>query len=75
MPTTRANAREAEATSGSAATRTRATAGRQRNTARARAAQGDDRVVNDAAQQGGRARRGNLRRSVSVPNLDEGKIY
>ena len=73
MPITRANAREAEAASASAATR--ATAGRQRNTARARAAQGEDRVVNNAGQQGGRARRGNLRRSVSVPNLDEGKIY
>ena len=85
MPLTRANARDREAR-GTAITETAATAGRRRNTARARAAQAEDRVADNPAQGvrerdgDGRARtrnmnRGNLRRSFSVPNLDEGEIY
>ena len=85
MPLTRANARDREA-GGTAITETAATAGRRRNTARARAAQAEDRVADNPAQGvrerdgDGRARtrnmnRGNLRRSFSVPNLDEGEIY
>ena len=83
MPLTRANARDREA-GGTAITETAATAGRRRNTARARAAQAEDRVADNPAQgvreRDGRARtrnmnRGNLRRSFSVPNLDEGEIY
>ena len=81
MPVTRATAANA-ATAATAANT--GTAGRQRNTARARAAQAEDRVAVNPAQgvreRGGRARtrninRGNLRRSFSVPNLDEGEIY
>ena len=68
MPVTRASARE--------------TAGRQSNTARARAAQGGAGAnpAQDGGERDGRARnrtranRGNLCRSISAPNLEEGKI-